>query len=72
MSEKTALTIDERWCLTGSGYEDGAYDLVRKHLAGVEKTVCKVAEGYTEDRTPEGPLIVTCDDIRKAIQEYEF
>lgn len=65
------MTTDERWCLPKSGWAPGAYDLVRQHLTAVEKSVCDLAHGYTEDRTPDGPFIVTHDDAERAIQEYE-
>lgn len=69
---KPEMTIDERWCLPASGYETGSYDLVVKHLSKVERVVCKLAESYAEDRTDAGPINVTCDDVRRAIQEYEL
>lgn len=65
------LTIDQRWCLPTSGWGPGAYSLVEKHLARIERAVCGLAHSYTEERTAEGPLNVTCDDVKRAIQEYE-
>lgn len=63
--------INERWCLDGSGYEPGAYELVRKHLELVEATLCTLADSYAEERIADGPIVVTCADVKKAIQEYE-
>lgn len=65
------IKVNERWCLDESGYETGAYELVRKHLQLVEATLCTLADSYAEDRTADGPIVVTCADVKKAIQEYE-
>lgn len=65
------MTTDDRWCLPQSGYDSMAMELIQKHLDKIERAIYKLAEGYAEERAPDGPIVVTAEDAELAIQNYE-
>jgi hypothetical protein len=50
-------------------YADGAYRVARRHLTRLENNIFKLAEDFAKERTPTGKILVTSEDVRRAIQE---